>query len=469
MPARVAVLAVLLSLATAVPAAAEDVCVIPRGGCAPASTYQEVQAALDSAAADADADRVLLGAKTYEGSGPGFAYDAPGAPVEIAGVAGTVLVAPAGVPYALNVAAAGGGSSVHDLTLRIAGGADPALGLVTAADAARVTVEEIGDPPGERWGVRLLGGADLLDSTVRLDRADHTKGVHVSGAGSTVRDVEVRARYGYENHGVGASFDRVRGDVLLSGIAALASTTIRNCVITLAAGATIGSSAIYALDAGSVGVVGCTLVGNTSQPDTSGLTVATNSANTSLTATSVVVRGFDHALRRQATGGKDASLGVSYSDLDATQKGESGPGAITIGTGVAFHPDARFLDAAAGDLRLRHDSPLVDRGSTSAGFAGPVDVLGLPRIVDGDGAGGARVDAGAFEYQRSAPVVALAGPATGVAGEALTFTASATDADPGEAAAFAWKVDGVAAGAGLLEEQCVLRVIDRIEDDHVFL
>ncbi|MCA9244771.1 MAG: hypothetical protein KDA32_12485 [Phycisphaerales bacterium] len=84
---------------------------------------------------------------------------------------------------------------------------------------------------------------------------------------------------------------------------------------------------------------------------------------------------------------------VDYSDIEGSW---SGVGSNNINS------DPRFSDPAAGDLRPVPVSPVIDAGSNASPIS-PYDFAGATRIVDGDGAGGAVVDMGAYEFQGTCP------------------------------------------------------------------
>lgn len=74
-----------------------------------------------------------------------------------------------------------------------------------------------------------------------------------------------------------------------------------------------------------------------------------------------------------------------------TSIGDDGGGNIDV--------NPRFVDGANGNLRLRSDSPAIDVGDNSA-VPGSLttDIIGAPRIFDGNGDLTATVDMGAFEF-----------------------------------------------------------------------
>ncbi len=59
--------------------------------------------------------------------------------------------------------------------------------------------------------------------------------------------------------------------------------------------------------------------------------------------------------------------------------------------------DPRFVDAAAGDLRLQASSPAIDAGVSVPGYT--TDHDGQPVPFDGDANGSSQTDEGAFEYR----------------------------------------------------------------------
>jgi predicted outer membrane repeat protein len=80
---------------------------------------------------------------------------------------------------------------------------------------------------------------------------------------------------------------------------------------------------------------------------------------------------------------------------------------IFQGYGNIFE-DPKMVNASAGDVRLSGGSPCIDAGNSYIDFEPmtpgftllpDLDPAGNPRIVDGDGDGGAEVDMGAYEYQ----------------------------------------------------------------------
>ena len=94
------------------------------------------------------------------------------------------------------------------------------------------------------------------------------------------------------------------------------------------------------------------------------------------------------------------TLAVNYSLVE---------GGCPIGVTCDDHllsADPRFVNAAAGNLRLQHTSPAIDAGNNAAvPVAITTDLDGSQRSVNIPGTGTAAVDMGAYETQLSSPVI----------------------------------------------------------------
>jgi hypothetical protein len=157
-----------------------------------------------------------------------------------------------------------------------------------------------------------------------------------------------------------------------------------------------------------------------------------------------IVRGFPTAFHRAQSNGGAAYL----SAIDNNSTGGSDPGVTDSGHNGA---DPHFVDATAGDYRLRSDSPLIDAGTLhGSGANSDTDLDGQPRYVTAHGDNSRDVDFGAFEYQHRAPVaVAAASPAHRGPDQEFAFTAAgSSDPDAGDTIAYAWSFDDGAAASG---------------------
>ncbi len=161
----------------------------------------------------------------------------------------------------------------------------------------------------------------------------------------------------------------------------------------------------------------------TTDPGSTGLVCTGGATNLSATINSYAIRGAELNLN-----------GCNPSDSNKTDLASVDPG---------------FRDFAGGDFRLRPGSPLIDAGVVGETISpSERDLLGLARLVDGDGNGSTVVDLGAFEYQRTAPSVNATAASPSVRAEASgTFSASGTDAD-GETLSYLWSFDDGAAATG---------------------
>lgn len=109
--------------------------------------------------------------------------------------------------------------------------------------------------------------------------------------------------------------------------------------------------------------------------------------------------------------------------------------------GNSLTAEPRFVDAAAGNYRLRGDSPAIDAGLDSVlPPALDVDLDGQPRRFDGPPVTANLVDIGAYESRKLLPVAVAGGPYTGFEGSPVALDATGSSGDA--PLTFAWDCTG---------------------------
>jgi len=446
--ALLALLALPAALALPATASATDYCVnnaacVAAGGVNEGSDGAALQAALDAAKAHANvggADRVLIGAGTYSrtmnNGNPAFTYNGDAVTIQGAGAGTTTLTRD--IVNSSTVLFASTGATVRDLTVRIPGGTGiSGLGLTSAtADGVTITAAN---------GTATTTGVDINNAGVfKNGSANLSVGTGASlSPGATITDSTVGGTFAIQASGGAVTIRRCR--VFVGGFGVLAyyaDLTIEDTLFDLGGG---GGTAV--MSTGNVnGNATATLRHLTivhGSAASQGVSVQANGGHTSTaTLADSVIDGVGHPLDLEGDGaGSAVSLTTHYSlaPLAALVKtNTNGAPVPTLTTNNAITAAPGFV-SSAGDWHLRYDSPLIDAGTPGAlgPSESPTDLDGLARMVK------ARRDVGAFEYQRRAPVVtASASAGTAVTGEALTFTGSATDADPGDVVApYQWTFD----------------------------
>jgi hypothetical protein len=409
--------------ATAFPAVASatDYCVAPNQSCDQSHNVQFFEQALDRADDDDDPDRIILGADTYTApTAIGFDYLRPTGPVEIVGQGAgqTTLTSPdGGSPWVMRLVG-GPGSSVHDLTIRlpkqVPGGFS---GLHTRNIARRIeVVEDSMQDNVPRYGVDLVNGGSLEDSSVSLNGQHSSTAVALVTPDVAVRRSTLSARVGAESYGGTIERSRLNGAYL--GLSAFRNTT------------TIAGSLIRTTDTNAWGIFaeggpssetvvnadGVTIVGP-GLPDTIGAGIGAELADADITDISInltnsLIRGVSTPLSTKPGGAGKIMVSAAYSDYDPSRNSNGGGNASINETNISNVGDARFVDAAGGDYHLQPGSPLIDMGdpTTSQGL----DLDGSALVTDGNADGAARRDLGAFELQ-PAPAGSPGQPGEGTA------------------------------------------------------
>lgn len=438
-------------------ASAATFCVHSPPECA-GTVAANLQAALNATAANgAGKDEIRLGVGLFQ-DGP--AVDAVGNPVELIGVASnqTAIASTQSNSGLVILEINEPTTKVRDLRVHYAGASPQATGLSLAGDAEDVLVTNQAGA-GAFDGVRMTAdGASFVDSASVIGYPENKQNRAVfvlTGVSATIKESFLESAVGVADFGESTIIrTRIHAAVGVSAGGAGAKTKVEDTEIRVpgptkslfgVGGLVASGSGSTKLEADRVTAIGSgTGFGAWVQPNGG----AGNSATMALRGS--VVDGFGSEIFMFESAGANATLSTAYSAYDSTH--------LSINAGTTFVPgagivdlagvDPAFVDPGGGDLSPRYDSPLIDAGDgTYAPLNGGLDLLGLTRVIDGDG-GGAIVDIGAHEYQRRAPIALATGPSSGVTGQLLSFDGSQSNDPDEEATTLSWSFDDGTSAVG---------------------
>lgn len=455
---RLALLAAASTAAVLTPAAvaqAEVYCV-NTASCPLGTVKADIQSAIDAAESDGNgADTISIGPKATPYAGP-FTYDDGGGGGKLtiigAGIGDTVLSSNGSGGHTLSLGHAD--SVVKNLTLRTASSGNFSALWLNGGRAEGVRVEQAGND-FDTLGVNLYGaGSEFADGEIAMTAGQALKTGDPNGVTGLRVDRSHLTGRGGASAEAGSSLtidrstiDTTRTALLASGSGS--SATITNSIVRMGnAGA--GDTAMQSLGNGTLTAVHVTLLGSGTG---NAIGAASGSSNWAATAQvrNSIISGFTRYAACSGDNGGSALLTLQYTSKTGASLADP-ECTLTTGAGVLtgapqFAGGTPGTNLAAADLRLKAPSPLIDAGDGNGVLA--TDFAGLSRPVDGDGAGGAKVDLGAIEYRREAPVAQLAAPATATVGQPVAFSAAGTTDPDGDTMTYAWSFGDGTPGAGL--------------------
>jgi PKD repeat protein len=425
-------------------AGAETICVHAPAAATCDATEPDLQAGLDTAESNPGADTVAVGNPGFPQMGP-FVYPRKAVivdPVTIKGVGGArpVLTAPVGeATLSLNKATIEGidvvlpssddgiGIGAINSTLRdvrVTGPGPKQLGAIGIKAHGPLSLDNVSVSGTGEAGLFLDLGDYDVDAT-NLRTANSVEGV---GVGDDARLALSHSRIGGRDF---ALADRGTATVTSTVL----ETTAPNALAVLAGDGKVSLDHVSVVHRGPVDGTDSAFefhsVDFGGQADLS----------------SVVISGYTRGFRRDTSeNGAPYPITIRDSVWDPSHDvfvAVPNTGGVTE-TGNA-HVDPKLVDLASGDYRLRGSSAAIDRDTrTDLRYT---DVAG-DGLVDGDGNGSKLADAGGLEYRRLAPSIDTTDvPASGATGQALAFSATASDPD-GERVQFSWEFGDGAFGAG---------------------
>jgi hypothetical protein len=394
----------LLPILTAAPAfaAGYTICVDKQSASC-SDTAGTIAAAIAKADARIGAETILVGPGTFS-DGP---YFLDGNMTLQGSGPSTVLTLPASATKQAYVT--GDGTSLLDLTVKLAAGEssnDTAVSVYGQATVRGVHVDGAGT-----YNATAFEATDSDISQVVVDMPLGTDAYGLfSGGAVTLTDSTFRAQVGFVHSGADADkVSRVRFTASARGISTDGGTVnVDDTVIDLgnSAGTALqalnynASTTPKTINANHVTIVG----GGAGSKGAYAYAANPNALQVSTVyLQNSIVEGPQTDLtviagnNGSAGGNSVASITVAYSSWSTkTQTAQPNGTAQILHAAGNLDVNPGFVDAAAGNLRLRPGSPLVDKGDPDAG--GPVsDIVNEDRTFDGDANGSARRDIGAYE------------------------------------------------------------------------
>lgn len=422
-------------------------------------TAAGLQQALWGAEGSAPPDVVRIGPGTYTGN---FVYGSA-SEVDVRGNGRDTIIKGVGTQPALSLSASGSSSTVSSLEVQMSDVASPAcaVGLrIGSAVGEDLRVENQAQSCGT--GVELRPDGDLRSSTVLAATAQGVE--EQGGAGQhEVSDSFIAGASGLRTDaGSTWTMERIEVSAKYMGVSSGGTTTLRHSLVRVS-GDPASPSATQALYKFGPGVLSVDHVTIYAAPAVTwgAIVVITQAGTATINMKNSIVFGSPYSsFARTALSGGTANIVVGHSNFAAPMPewvdASVGPGVFQqTPNGTNTNEDPKFvdpsltLDSPTVNFRLRHDSPLIDKGEPG-GVQGQ-DLAGELRLVDGDGADGATRDMGAYEYQRRAPsaVIVAPGGTAFAAGAPVAFSAAgSSDPDAGDTLEYSWSFGDGASATG---------------------
>jgi len=395
--------------------------------------------ALVAAAGTATDDTIKIGAGTYLGP---FAYAPAGNAGKLSIVGSgsdqTILSDPVPGPFpaVLTLARDVAGNAANVSQIAIIVSASAAAGIQTDAlvEDARIT-----SPPGNGGplGVHLFGtGSGVRRCQIDMNNVNQATGVETD-AGMTLSPDPAPAFM--EDSSVLNGLVTVEAFAPLRITRCTVSAKGNSAIIARGTSVTVEDSLVLAeeasaLRAGSEGRPGTIVVRQVTAvsigavPAFAGIDVDADNANVSADVRHSIIRGFQYSTFRRAAMNLAATVSISASDYPFSVHLVEGLGTTTLTEPEPnIDADPLFVDALAGNYQLQDSSPAIDAAYSPplAPDESPTDLLGNPRIQDGNGDGIAARDMGAFEHA-AVPLVTTTTSTTTTTTIALVTTPTTT-------------------------------------------